>query len=183
MQSAQHFLHVTLSLLSVFTANCVGVQKNNLRRLLRTVEALTDLGPQLTAERDFTHTARIMLSALMEAAAAREGALFTFSDKPSLLASVASQGFAMLPEPALIPLLPRHAHALSAARTPVVLNESTYDLFFSANGNVAPQLFRCIAPLRVGGRLAGVVALGRRDGDALYEEDELEALGLLCNYV
>jgi putative nucleotidyltransferase with HDIG domain len=161
----------------------LGVQKNNLRRLLRTVEALTDLGPELTAERDFSHTARIMLGALMEAAAAREGALFTFSDKPSLLASVASQGFAMLPEPALIPLLPRHAHALSAARTPVVLNETTYDVFFSANGNVAPQLFRCIAPLKAAGKLSGVVALGRREGDALYEEDELEALGLLCNYV
>ena len=177
------FSRVTLNLLSDFSTTCVGAQKNNLRRLLRTVEALTDLGPELTAERDFTQTARLMLIALMEAAAAREGALFTFSDKPSLLASVASQGFAMLPEPALIPLLPRHAHALSAARTPVVLNETTYDVFFSSNGNVAPQLFRCIAPLKVAGKLAGVVALGRREGDALYEEDELEALGLLSNYV
>jgi putative nucleotidyltransferase with HDIG domain len=183
MRSRVVFSHVTLNLLTDFSATCVGVQKNNLRRLLRTVEALTDLGPELTAERDFSQTARIMLGALMEAAAAREGALFTFSDKPSLLASVASQGFAMLPEPALIPLLPRHAHALSAARTPVVLNESTYDVFFSSNGNVAPQLFRCIAPLKAAGKLSGVVALGRREGDALYEEDELEALGLLCNYV
>jgi len=177
------FLRVTLNLLGVLTTTRVGAQTNNLRRLLRTVEALTDLGPELTAERDFTHTARIMLASLMEAAAAREGALFTFSDKPSLLSSVASQGFSMLPEPALIPLLPRHAHALSAARNPVVLNETTYDVFFSSNGNVAPQLFRCIAPLKVGNRLAGVVALGRRDGDAPYEDEELEALGLLCNYV
>jgi len=150
---------------------------------LRTVEALSDLGPELTAERDFSQTAQAMLAALMEAAGAREGALFTFSDKPSLLTSAAAQGFALLPEPALVPLLPRHVHALAAARGPVVLNETTYDVFFSSNGNVAPELFKCIAPLRVSGKLAGLLALGRREDDALYEDEELDALSLLTSYV
>jgi len=147
------------------------------------VEALSDLGPELTAEREFPQTAQLMLSALMEAAGAHEGALFTFSDKPSLLTSVASAGFALLPEPAIVPLLPRHVHALTAARGPVVLNETTYDVFFSSNGNVAPELFKCIAPLRVAGKLAGLLALGRREGDSLYDEDELDAIGLLSTYV
>ena len=158
-------------------------QKTNFRRLLRTVEALSDLGPELTAERDFSQTARVLLSSLMEAAGAREGALFTFSDKPALLSSVAAQGFSMLPEPAVIPLLPRHVHALAAARGPVVLNETTYDVFFSSNGNVAPELFKGIAPLKVGGKLSGLLALGRREGDSSYEDEDLDALGLLCNYV
>ena len=158
-------------------------QKTNFRRLLRTVEALSDLGPELTAERDFPQTARVLLSTLMEAAGAREGALFTFSDKPALLSSVAAQGFTMLPEPAVVPLLPRHVHALTAARGPVILNETTYDVFFSSNGNVAPELFKGIAPLKVGGKLSGLLALGRREGDASYEDEDLDALGLLCNYV
>jgi len=161
----------------------VAGQKTNFRRLLRTVEALSDLGPELTAERDFSQTARVLLSSLMEAAGAREGALFTFSDKPALLSSVAAQGFSMLPEPAVIPLLPRHVHALAAARGPVVLNETTYDVFFSSNGNVAPELFKGIAPLKVGGKLSGLLALGRREGDSSYEDEDLDALGLLCNYV
>ena len=161
----------------------MAVQKNNFRRLLRTVEALSDLGPELTAEREFPQTAQLMLSALMEAAGAHEGALFTFSDKPSLLTSVASAGFALLPEPAIVPLLPRHVHALTAARGPVVLNETTYDVFFSSNGKVAPELFKCIAPLRVAGKLAGLLALGRREGDSLYDDDELDAIGLLSTYV
>ena len=161
----------------------MSVQKNNFRRLLRTVETLSDLGPELTAEREFPQTAQLMLSAVMAAAGAREGALFTFSDKPSLLTSVASGGFTLLPEPAIVPLLPRHVHALTAARGPVVLNETTYDVFFSSNGNVAPELFKCIAPLKVAGKLAGVVALGRREGDALYDDDELDAIGLLSSYV
>jgi len=159
------------------------VSKNNFRRLLRTLEALSDLGPELTAERDFPQTAQLMLASLMEAAGAREGALFTFSDRPSLLTSAAAQGFALLPDPAVVPLLPKHVHALTAARGPVVLNQTTYDVFFSSNGNVAPELFKCIAPLRAAGKLAGLLALGRREGDALYEEDELDALALLSSYV
>ena len=81
----------------------VGVNKDNLRRVLRTVEALSDLGPQMTAEHEFSDIARSMLAAMVEAGGAREGALFAFSDKPSMLTSVVSQGFAMLPDPAIIP--------------------------------------------------------------------------------
>jgi putative nucleotidyltransferase with HDIG domain len=161
----------------------LAVQSNNFRRLLRTVEALSDLGPEMTAEREFPQTAITVLSALREAAGAREAALFTFSDKPSLLTSVAAGGFTMLPEPALIPLLPKHVRSLAALRGPIVLDPNAYDTYLSSNGNVAPELFKCIAPLKVGGKLVGMVALGRREGEALYQEDELEALGLLCHYV
>jgi len=161
----------------------VAVQKNNLRRLLRTVEALSDLGPEMTAEREFPQTARAMVSALLQAGGAREAVLFTFSDKPSMLSSVASEGFALMPEPAIMPLLPKHVHALTSARGPIVLNAGSYEIFLSSNGNVAPELFKCIAPLKVGGKLVGLVALGRRDGDALFDDEELGALDLLCNYV
>ena len=159
------------------------METNNFRRLLRTVEALSDLGPELTAEREFTETSRRMLSAVMEAAGAREGALFVFNDKPTMLTSVAAEGFAMLPEPSFIPLLPKHVHALTAARGAIVLNASTYSVFLSSNGNVAPELFKCVAPLKSVGKLAGVVALGRRPGDAPYLEAELDAMELLCNYI
>ncbi|HVO59484.1 MAG TPA: HD domain-containing phosphohydrolase [Terriglobales bacterium] len=161
----------------------MAIQNNNFRRLLRTLEALSDLGAEMTADRDFPHTARTMISALRQVAGAREAALFVFSDKPSLLTSVAADGFAMLPEPAIIPLLPKHIHALSALQRPVVLSSDSYDSFLSSNGNVAPELFRSVAPLKVGSRLVGAVALGRRDADADYEPDELESLALLSHYV
>jgi putative nucleotidyltransferase with HDIG domain len=175
--------HGTLNLLGGKLRFVLAIQTNNLRRLLHTVEALTDLGPALASERDFAETSHLMLAAIVEAAGAREGALFLYSDKPAILTSAASQGFALMPEPAFIPLLPKHVHALTAARGPVVLNSSTYSVFLSSNGNVAPELFKCLAPLKAVGRLAGVVALGRRPGDALYEDNELDALELLCSYV
>jgi len=164
-------------------ASARGLQGTNLKKLLRTVEALADLGPELTADRDFRQTARIMLTAVMDAAGAREAVLFSFGERPSLLTSVDAQGFALLPEPSLIPLLPRHVHTLTAAVGPVVLNSSTYDGFLSSNGNVAPELFKCICPLKVRGKLVGVIALGRRQGDAAYEEDALDAFEMLSHYV
>jgi putative nucleotidyltransferase with HDIG domain len=160
-----------------------GLQGTNLKKLLRTVEALADLGPELTADRDFRQTARTMVAAVMEASGAREAVLFSFGERPSLLTSVDAQGFALLPEPSLIPLLPRHVQTLTAAVGPVLLNSSTYDVFLSSNGNVAPELFRCICPLKVRGKLVGVIALGRRQGDALYEEDALDAFEMLSHYL
>ena len=161
----------------------MAVQKNNIRRLLRTVEALSELGPEMTAEREFPQTARAMVSAIQQASGAREAVLFTFNDKPPLLSSVAADGFALIPEPAVIPLLPRHVHALTSACGSVALNSSSYDGFLSSNGNVAPELFKCVAPLKVGGKLVGVAALGRREGDAPYDDEELSALDLLGHYV
>jgi len=154
-----------------------------LKKLLRTVESLADLGPELTADREFRQTARIMLTAVLEAAGAREAVLFSFSERPSLLTSVDAQGFALLPDPSLVPLLPRHVHTLTAATGPVLLNSSTYDVFLSSNGNVAPELFKCICPLKVRGKLAGVIALGRRAGDGVYEDDALDAIQLLGNFI
>jgi putative nucleotidyltransferase with HDIG domain len=159
------------------------MQKDNFRRILRTVEALSELGPAITAEREFSQTARAIIAALLQAAAAREAALFAFSDKPFLLSSVATDGFTLMPEPAVIPLLPKHVHALTASRGPIILTPGIYENFLSSNGNVAPELFKCIAPLKVGGRLVGVVALGRREQGALYDPDDFEALDLLCHYV
>ncbi|MGC1786864.1 MAG: HD domain-containing phosphohydrolase, partial [Terriglobales bacterium] len=159
------------------------MQGTDLKKLFRTVEALADLGPELTADRDFRQTARAMLAAVMEAAGAREAVLFSFSERPSFLTSVDAQGFALLPEPSVVPLLPRHVQTLTAAAGPVLLNSSTYDVFLSSNGNVAPELFKCICPLKVRGKLAGVIALGRRPGDATYDEDDLDAFKMLSHYV
>jgi putative nucleotidyltransferase with HDIG domain len=161
----------------------VAVTKNNFRQLLLTVEALAELGPLMAAERDFPQVARQMLAAVRRATGALEGALFTFSDRPSLLSAAAAEGFVMMPEPAIIPLLPKHVHALAGGRSGRLLTPQNVHNFLSSNGNVAPELFKCLAPLTVSGKLVGVIALGRREGDTAYGADELEALELLARYV
>ncbi|HYH00472.1 MAG TPA: HD domain-containing phosphohydrolase [Terriglobales bacterium] len=157
--------------------------RQNFRRLLLTFGALSDLGSEITADRDFSETASVMLARLREALGAREGVLFTFSDKPAMLTSLAAQGFVPFPDVAMIPLLPKHVHALAILRSPVGLERDSYANFFTKNGNVAPELFRCLAPLRVGGKLVGAIALGRREDNSTYDADELGALALLSNYV
>jgi putative nucleotidyltransferase with HDIG domain len=161
----------------------MGVKNENFRRLLLTFQALAELGSEMTAEGDFRERARAILSCLMEAADAREGALFVFRDKPTTLASVTARGFAVFPQQAFIPLLPKHVHALNNVRAPLLITRASWEQFLSTNGNVAPELFKCIAPLRVNGKLVGLIAMGRRAEDAQYGEDDLQALGMMSHYV
>ena len=146
-------------------------------------EALSDLGRELTTDRDFPETVRMMLVSLCETVGAREGVLFTFTDRPSVLTSVRALGFANFPETAFIPLLPKHVHSLVTLRGPVAVASGNYELYLTSNGNVAPELFRCLAPLRVAGKLVGLVALGQREGGAAYDSEELEAIGTVANYL
>jgi len=64
--------------------------------------------------------------------------------------------------------------SLTAAGGPVPLNSSTYDAFLSSNGNVAPELssvFAAEGPRQARWRHRP----GTPSGDALYEEDALDA--------
>jgi len=146
-------------------------------------EALADLGSLMTADRDFPETAGSILGLLMDAVDAREGAIFVFRDKPAMLSSIIAKGFLTFPEQAVIPLLPKHVHALNSLRGPLPISAKTYEGYLTANGNVAPELFRCIVPLRVGNKLVGMTALGHRGEDSIYNPEDLEALRMLCHYV
>ncbi|MGA7970462.1 MAG: HD domain-containing phosphohydrolase [Terriglobales bacterium] len=137
----------------------------------------------MTADRDFRQTTRTILAAVMEASGAREAVLFAFGERPSMLTSLDAQGFALIPDPAIVPLLPRHVHMLTAAQGAITLNSTTTDVYLSSGGNVAPELFRCICALKVRGKLVGTIALGRLPGDAPYQEDALAALELIASYV
>jgi putative nucleotidyltransferase with HDIG domain len=151
--------------------------------MLMIFEALADLGSLMTADRDFPETAGNVLNLLMDAVDAREGALFLFRDKPAMLASIVAKGFATFPQQAIIPLLPKHVHALNALRAPLPVTAKSYESYLTANGNIAPELFKCIIPLRVGNKLVGMTALGRRGEDSAYSSEDIEALRMLNHYV
>ena len=72
---------------------------------------------------------------------------------------------------------------LTASAGAVILSSATTDVYLSSNGNVAPELFRCVCALKVRGKLVGAIALGRRAGEATYEEDSLAALEMIASYV
>jgi HD domain/GAF domain len=159
------------------------VTRNKFRRLLLTFGALSDFGAELIAERDFTHTASSIIARLCETFGAREGALFTFGDKPATLTSVAARGFAPFPEIARIPLLPKHVHALTSARLPLLVTRENCATYFTLNGNVSPELFKCVAPLRVGNRLVGMIVFGQREDSSNFTPEEIAALTPLSHYV
>ena len=55
-------------------------------------------------------------------------------------------------------------------------------MFLSSNGNVAPELFKCVAPLKAGGKLAGAVALGRRPATRRMKK-RTRRDGILSSYI
>ncbi len=156
--------------------------KNKFRKLFTTFEALSDLGPALTAERDFAQTADELLRLLMDAVGARESVLFRFCDKPAVLTSVASRGFLSFPTPAVIPLLPSHVHALTMARGPQLLIPESRRTLLSSNGNFPPDLIQLAAPLRVGQKLVGLIGFGQ-PSDSHYGEEEIHGLAMFAHYV
>ncbi len=176
-------LRVHGSLKLLWRSSTSVVTRNKFRRLLLTLGELSDFGAELVADRDFTHTAASVMARLCETFGAKEGVLFTFGDKPAMLTSVAAQGFALFPGTARIPLLPKHVHALSSARLPLLISRENCENYFTVNGNVSPELFKCAAPLRVGNRLVGVIALGQREDSSDYSPEEIAALAPLSFYV
>jgi len=146
-------------------------------------EAMADLGSLMTADRSFPEVAGTVLDLLVQAVDAREAVIFVFRDRPAMLASVCSKGFQNFPDQAVIPLLPKHVHALTSLRAPLPISAKSYEGYFTANGNVAPELFRCIVPLRVANKLVGMIGFGRRGEDVVYSAEDLEALRMLSHYV
>ena len=145
----------------------------------------------LAGERDFKEVTHSMLRSMMEAVAAGEGALFTFCPNPAQLRVAAWRGYALFPDSGFIPLNSRQVHALETAPGPSMLPAHEQGKFLSSNGNVAPEMFKCILPLRAGAKLAGMVGLGARLENSGtsdkpvcgYGPEELAALAAFSHYV
>jgi HD-GYP domain-containing protein (c-di-GMP phosphodiesterase class II) len=146
-------------------------------------QVLAELGPVLTGERDLSHTANGALEVVMAAIRAGSGALFRFQEKPAMLASIAAQGFVVFPQTAVFPLLPKHVHALTNVAGPQRISRERCDTFLSSTGNISSVWFRCIAPLKVHGKLIGALLLGEREEGAEYTPEILKLVGDLSPFI
>src|SRR5262249_38950511 len=97
-----------------------------------------------------------------------------------MLASIAASGFVVFPQTAVFPLLPKHVHALTNTPGPQRISRDRSDTFLSSNGNISSVWFRCVAPLRVRGKLIGALLLGEREEGAEYTPDILKQVGDLA---
>jgi putative nucleotidyltransferase with HDIG domain len=153
------------------------------RPSLTASDILTDLGPVLTGERDLHRTAASALEVITAAARTNSGALFRFQDRPPMLASVAASGFAVFPQTAIFPLLPKHIHALNQAVGAQRLSRERCDTLLSSTGNVSGVWFHCLVPLQVRGKLVGALMLGEREGGADYPAELLKQLSDLAPFI
>jgi putative nucleotidyltransferase with HDIG domain len=146
-------------------------------------QVLAELGPVLTGERDLERTAAGALSIVMPTVGAGSGAVFRFSEKPDLLASVAARGFRVFPHSLIFPLLPQDVGQLLEAPGPQRIGRENVGLFPSVTGNVSGAWFRCIAPLKVRGKLIGALLLGEREGGAEYTAEILSYIGDIAPFI
>ena len=146
-------------------------------------QVLAELGPVLTGERDLVHTAGAALEVVKAAVRASSAALFRFHDKPAMLSSIAADGFVIFPQTAVFPLQPKHVHALTNVPGPQRISGERSDVFLSSTGNISSVWFRCVAPLKVRGKLIGALLLGERDGGAEYTAEILKQIGDLAPFI
>jgi putative nucleotidyltransferase with HDIG domain len=146
-------------------------------------QVLAELGPVLTGERDLSQTANGALEVVLAAIRASSGALFRYQEKPAMLASIAAQGFVVFPQTAVFPLLPKHVHALTNTPGPQRISRERCDTFLSSTGNISSVWFRCVAPLRVRGKLIGALLLGEREEGAEYTPEILKQVGDLAPFI
>jgi len=137
----------------------------------------------LTGDRDLSQTAGAALEIVKAAVRATSAALFRFIDKPAMLASIAADGFVIFPQTAVFQLQPKHIHALTHAAGPQKISGERSDTFLSSTGNISSVWFRCVAPLKVRGKLIGVLLLGEREGGAEYTPEILKQLGDLAPFI
>jgi putative nucleotidyltransferase with HDIG domain len=150
---------------------------------LKASEVLAELGPVLTGERDLAHTASAALEVVKAAVRATSAALFRVNENPSMLSSIAADGFVIFPQTAVIPLHPKHVHALTQAAGPQRISKENFETFLSSTGNISGLWCRCLAPLKVRGKLIGALLLGDREGGAEYTEEILTQLGELAPFI
>ena len=146
-------------------------------------QLLAELGPVLTGERDLSQTANGALEVVLAAVRAGSGAIFRFQEKPAMLASIAAQGFIVFPQTAVFPLLPKHVHALTNTPGPQRISRERCDTFLSSTGNISSVWFRCVAPLRVRGKLIGALLLGEREAGAEYTAEVLKQVGDVAPFI
>jgi len=146
-------------------------------------QVLAELGPVLTGERDLSQTAAGALEVVMAAVRAGSGAIFRYQEKPAMLASIAASGFVVFPQTAVFPLLPKHVSALTNTPGPQRIARDRSDVFLSSTGNISSVWFRCIAPLRVRGKLIGALLLGEREEAAEYTPEVLQQLSDLAPFI
>ena len=99
------------------------------------------------------------------------------------MSSIAADGFVIFPQTAVFPLQPKHVHALTSAQGPQRIASDRSDVFLSSTGNISSVWFRCVAPLKVRGKLIGTLLLGERDSGAEYTAEILKQIGDLAPFI
>ncbi|MBV9075216.1 MAG: HD domain-containing protein [Acidobacteria bacterium] len=159
-------------------------QNSKLVRLFAVLRTIADLGPVVTADREFAETARQVLERIMRAFDAEQGALLLLDGIGTKLTCIASNGLPSLAPHTTLPLTGAQPQAVQQMRVPVVITslDAAHQIFGAMESPILASI-RCVAPLRVSSGPVGMLILGARARQESYEASEIEGLEMLVPHL
>ena len=160
-------------------------QTPNLVRLFGVLKTIVDIGPAITADRDFTETAADVLEKTLHALDAEQGALFVFDSTCTRLTCVSNQGFDSVGVRTQIQITHRSAQRWSQLQEATPTQREVVEELFGGQTGFGPFLagLKCVQPLRMGPAMVGALCLGQHNGHGNYGEVEQEAMGMLAGHL
>jgi putative nucleotidyltransferase with HDIG domain len=147
-------------------------------RFMGLLKTLAEVAPLTTAERDFPERVCIVLERMLEALDAQQGAIFILDEQASRLTCVAEAGMEALPS--TITLNPAQGEEWSSLLSPRAVRGTDLADYFGPSERQLKNI-RCIAALRVLGKLVGAIAIGKRNGGEDFGALDIEGLELLTS--
>jgi putative nucleotidyltransferase with HDIG domain len=159
--------------------------KLELRKMLHTVSALTELGSEISSVKDFDEVIRTSLHACLGTLAIPKGAIARFSEKPRQLKIIAAKG---LPSAIgqKIELGSDEAAKIGSRTRPIKLKAERNGLahFVRRNGEMFKKLRAHLAvPMIVQGELMGLIYLSEKISGEDFSEDDLDIINTIARHI
>jgi putative nucleotidyltransferase with HDIG domain len=159
--------------------------KLELRKMLHTMGALTELGSEISSTKDFDEVIRTSLHTCLGTLAIPKGAIARFSNKPSQLKVVAAKGLTGVVGQK-IELGLDEAAKISSRTRPIKLTAERNGLahFVRRNGEMFKKLRATLAvPMIVQGELMGLIYLSEKISGEEFSEDDLNIINTIARHI
>jgi putative nucleotidyltransferase with HDIG domain len=159
--------------------------KLELRKMLHTISALTELGSEISSSKNFDEVIRASLHTCLGTLAIPKGAIARFSEKPRQLKIVAAKGLTgALGQK--IELGPDETAKIASRTRPIKLQAERNGLahFVRRNGEMFKKLRAHLAvPMIVQGELMGLIYLSEKISGEEFSEDDLSIINTIGRHI
>jgi putative nucleotidyltransferase with HDIG domain len=159
--------------------------KLEMRKMLHTLGALTELGTEINSTNDFDEVIRASLLTCLGTLAIPKGAIARFSEQPRQLKIVAAKGLAGILGKK-IELGPDEAEKIASRGKPITIGAEGNGLahFVRRNGETFKKLrAHLAAPMVAQGKLMGVIYLSEKQSGEEFRDEDLIVINTIARHI